>query len=161
MAEVLYIRTPDSLKEAVDAYAEQRGVTLTSAVVDLIERGLAATTDERSVADLEKSLARVIAEKSGVEAHLVAATSELGALRSVVERSQAVVGSCPNNACGQHITGYELLALGHCQVCREPLTDLLAPSRQPTTLDQRAVGVLLGALGVALIGVGIAGIAGK
>ena len=59
--EVIYARVPVPLKEAADAYASQRGKTLTGAVVDLLDRGLAAVSDERSVAQLEANLAQVTA----------------------------------------------------------------------------------------------------
>ena len=147
MSQVVYARVPDSLKEAVDLYAEQRGVTLTSAVVDLLERGLVAASDETSMTDLETKLAIASAEKAQVEANLTGAENELGTLRAFAQRSLQPIGSCPNRTCGQPIRGYDLLALGHCPQCRQPLSGLLAP-RKPNSLNEREVGVLLGALGV-------------
>lgn len=153
MSQVVYARVPDSLKDAVDLYAENRGVTLTSAVVDLLERGLVAASDETSVADLETKLAIASAEKAHVEANLAGAQNELGTLRAFARRSLQPIGSCPNRACGQPIRGFDLLAIGHCPQCQQPLTDLLAP-RKPNSLNEREVGVLLGALGGALMALG-------
>jgi hypothetical protein len=155
MTQVIYARVPESLKDAADAYSEECGVTLTSAVVDLLGRGLAAVSDEKSIGDLEAKLALVSADKAKVEAHLASATSELGALRAFAQRAAQNVGSCPNPGCQQTITGYELLALNQCGHCKQPLMDLLAPKSNKSTLDQREIGVLLGALGAALLGVAI------
>jgi hypothetical protein len=47
---VIYPPVPVTLKEAADSYASQHGKTLTSAVVDLLERGLTAASSERSIA---------------------------------------------------------------------------------------------------------------
>ncbi len=162
MSQVIYARVSDSLKEAVDAYAVDRAVTLTSAAVDLLERGLAAASDERSVANLETTVARVTAKKESVEARLSAAEGELTTMRVIGERSaKTTVGVCPNKACASPISGYDLLATGHCRQCGTSLAGLLAPSRASNGLNQMEVGVLLGAIGVALIGIGVTGMAGK
>lgn len=155
MSQVVYARVPDSLKAALDLYADQHGLTLTSAVVDLLERGLVAASDEKSMAHLETKLAIACAEKAQVEAKLAGAQNELGTLRAFAERSLQPIGSCPNRACRQPIRGYDLLALGHCSHCQQALTELLAP-REPNSLNEREVGVLLGALGGALVAVGAA-----
>lgn len=153
MSQVIYARVPDALKEAADEYASERGVTLTSGVVDLLERGLAASSDERSIADLEAKLAQAAAAKAESDARLAALINELGGLRAFAQRANLEVGRCPK--CTQPITGYELIALGQCRHCDRPLLDLLAPAASSPTLDQREVGILLGALGVALIGAAI------
>jgi antitoxin component of RelBE/YafQ-DinJ toxin-antitoxin module len=155
MTQVIYVRVPESLKDAADSYSEECGVTLTSAVVDLLGRGLAAVSDEKSISDLEAKLALVSGEKIKAEAHLTSAMSELSALRAFARRAAQKVGSCPNPACHQTITGYELLALNQCNHCEQPLMDLLAPKGNKSTLDQREIGVLFGALGAALLGVAI------
>lgn len=161
MSKVIYARVSDSLHEAVSDYAEDAAVTLTRATADLLERGLGAASDETSVATLEARAATVGAEKAEVETRLVAAESELMSLRSVVRRSTStVVGRCPNEACQRPISGYDLLATGICANCNQALSDLLAPKSSATTgLDQREIGLLLGALGIALIAVGVSGMA--
>lgn len=157
MSQVVYARVPETLKDALDTYSVDRGVTLTSAVVDLLGRGMAAASDERSVAELEAKLARVSTEKVQVEAKLATATNELGGLQAFAQRAVQAVGTCPNPSCGKSITGYDLLALGWCHHCQQTLMDLLAPHTNNTSLNQRDVGLLLGALGVALIGAAIIG----
>ena len=151
MTQVIYARVPDSLKEATDVYASEQGMKLTGAVVDLLERGLASVTDERSIADLERQVASVTTEKAHIEADLRVATNELTALRAFAERAtRAQVGKCPK--CNQGISGYDLLGTSQCSHCGASLLDVLAPV-QDTNLDQREFGLLVGALGAILVGV--------
>ena len=161
MTQVIYARVPDTLKAAADAYSEERGVTLTSAVVDLVERGLAAVSDEKSIDTLEKKLARVAAEKAKVEAAHKTAQSELATLRAFATRAGQKIGRCPNPMCGQDITGIDLLAVGQCRQCGQALSELLAPATKTSTLDQREFGFLVGALGTVLVAAAIVGTTGK
>lgn len=154
--EVIYARVPKPLKDAADAYASQRGTTLTGAVVDLLERGLCAVSDERSVVKLEKNLAEVTAAKNAAEAQLLVAKAELGAVKAFAQRAAREVGTCPQ--CREPITGYDLLSVGRCAHCARPLSSLIAPTTASSTLDQRELMLLVGALGLVL---GIAHLASK
>jgi DNA repair exonuclease SbcCD ATPase subunit len=154
--EVIYARVPKDLKEAADAYASARGSTLTKAVVDLLDRGLSGSSDDRSVAELEQNLAQVRAEKAAAEAELSAAKTELSAVQSFAQRANRAVGSCPR--CGKPITGYDLLGSGECPHCSQALASLIAPTGESSTLDQRELMFLVGALGAVL---GIAYLASK
>jgi len=158
MTQVIYARVPEALKDAADLYANERGTTLTSAVVDLLGRGLAASSDERSIVELEAKLAKAEAARAESDARLAAAMNELGGLRAFAQRANLEVGQCP--ACSQAISGYNLMAEGRCPHCTGPLLDLLAPPSN-SSLNQREIGLLLGALGVALIGAAILGGAGR
>lgn len=151
MTQVIYARVPESLKEAADTYADERGVTLTSAVVDLMERGLSAISDERSITQLQTKLAKTTAEKASLEATIKGSETELAGLRAFAHQAQRPVGRCPNPNCGSAISGIDLMARGKCQSCQQPLSDLLAPAHKSSTLNQRDVGVLVGALAVVLI----------
>jgi hypothetical protein len=146
--EVIYARVPTALKEAADAYASQHGKTLTGAVADLLDRGLNAASDKRSIGQLEASLARVSAEKAEAEAGLQAATTQLAALNALAQRASRKVGTCPN--CGRQITGHDLLATGQCDSCHQTLSGLIVPERTAPSLDQRELLVLVGALGAVL-----------
>jgi hypothetical protein len=168
MSQVIYARVADVLKDATDAYASQRGTTLTSAVVDLLERGLASTSDAASVSSLELELSRARAEKAEVEASLATARTELQTLSALSSRTGQTLGRCPASACSQPITGYDLLVTGHCPACEQALTDLLrlkspqpegaiATSR-PGGVSERDFLLLLGALGAV---VGVAYLASK
>lgn len=159
MSQVIYARVPDTVKDAVDMYAEERGTTLASAVVGLLERGLVATSDASSVEQLELRLATAQAQKAEADASLRSAERELQAYQALAERVGQVVGACP--ACGEPITGHSVLVTGHCASCRATLSDLLRlRSPQPAGDGQSGRGgiserdflLLLGALG-AVIGV--------
>lgn len=154
MSQVIYARVPDQLKNAADVYADERGLTLTSAVVDLLQRGLAAVSDERSVMGLEARVAALTADKAQVEAQLLAARTELGTVQLLAQRASQVIGRCPNATCGQPITGYDLFAIGQCGQCAEGLAGLMTPGEQASTLNQREFMILVGAIG-ALVGVAI------
>lgn len=158
MSQVIYARVPEAVKSDVEEYADRQGVSLSSAAVDLLQRGLAAAGEERSIVNLEGKLARISGEKATLDAKLQVATSEAGALRSFVQRAAATtVGSCPS--CHSPITGLDLLGQGRCGKCQTSLLELLAPkSRLPQPLlDDRAIGALVGGLGIVLIAAAVLG----
>ncbi|MBU2663582.1 hypothetical protein KOI35_08695 [Actinoplanes bogorensis] len=132
--DVIYARVPPSLKKATDAYAAHHGVTLTAAVADLLERGLAAASDSRSTDELD--------------ARLRAAEAQLATLTAFAARADHRVGDCPK--CSEEITGRDLLAVGSCPHCSSPLSELIVPSNPNNTLDQREALMLVGALGAVL-----------
>jgi hypothetical protein len=146
--EVIYARVPAALKEAADAYAGQHGKTLTRAVVDLLDRGLNAVSDERSVEELTANLARVTAEKAEVDVQLQAARAQLATLGTFAQRAGQRVGACPG--CKKPITGHDLLAVGRCRHCGGTLSQLIVPDSGSSTLDQRELLILVGALGAVL-----------
>lgn len=168
MSQVVYARVPDTLKDAVDLYAAERGTTLTSSVVDLLERGLTATSDAPSITALELRLATAAAQKTEIEASLRSVRLELQTLQSLSGRARQILGSCPRRECSLPITGYDLLVTGHCPSCQEALTDLLklkapqpegsAGQPRPGGVSERDFLLLLGALGAV---VGVAYLASK
>ena len=168
MSPVIYARVPEVLKDAVDEYAAVRGTTLTSAVVDLLERGLVSTSDARSVAELELRLATTSAQKTEAEASLRSARLELHTLQSLSERTGQTLGRCPRPDCSHPISGYDLLVTGHCPSCGQALTDLLklktpqsevnGDQSRPGGVSERDFLLLLGALGAV---VGVAYLASK
>lgn len=146
--EVVYARIPAALKAAADDYASRSGKTLTGAVVDLLDRGLNAVTDERSVAELEANLAKVTAEKATIEADLRTAETQLAALGTFADRARRTVGNCPR--CAAPVTGRDLLAFGQCPKCSHPLAEFMAAQPAGLALDQREVLMLMGTLGAVL-----------
>lgn len=139
------------MKQAADAYASQHGKTLTAAVVDLLDRGLSAVSDEQSINDLRANLAQVTTEKADAQAELVTARAQLATLSTFAERAGQRVGTCPNQKCGKSITGHDLLVAGHCPNCHQPLAELIAPKPgTASTLDQREWLLFAGALGAVL-----------
>ncbi len=158
MSQVIYARVPEAVKADVEEYADEHGVTLSSAAVDLLQRGLAAAGEERSITSLETKLAKISGEKGALEAKLQAVANEVSSLRSFAQRAAATtVGSCPS--CHSPISGLDLLGRGLCGKCQASLLELIAPkmrSPQPL-LDDRAVGALIGGLGVVLIAAAVLG----
>jgi hypothetical protein len=149
---VIYARVPETLKQATDDYAGDRGVTITTAVVELLERGLEANANARSVAELESKVTQLVAETAHLRRELHGAKSELQMLGALSQRTKQVVGTCPT--CLQPITGYDLLAVGRCSKCGASLSALLAGKQRSTGLDQQEFLLLLGALG-AVVGVAL------
>jgi len=150
MSQVIYARVPDSLKKAADSYARERGATLTGAVVELLERGLTATSDEKSIQDLQARLATVTAENAQLGADLKGANNELAVLKTFADRASVAVGKCPNGDCEAAISGYDLLGSGRCRACGQALGELMAPAAGSSTLDQRELMLLFGAIGAVL-----------
>jgi hypothetical protein len=151
---VIYARVPQTLKEAAELYASDHALTLTAAVADLLGRGLAALSDEHSLAELQTRVGELASEKAQTEAELQAAKTELRTLAALGQRSRQIVGTCPNADCGKPITGIDLLATGRCPVCGHGLSDLLAGSQRSAGLNQQEFLLLIGALG-ALLGVAL------
>jgi hypothetical protein len=153
MSQTIYARVPDAIKAAADAYAVSHGMTLASAVSDLLDRGLQAAADERSINELERRAAELSAE---VEAFRERDQAVSSAYRALAQRTGQRVGECPR--CGRPITGHDLLVTGHCphQECHASLTSLLGSSApaetaaQKGSLDEGEFKVLLGALGLLL-----------
>jgi len=156
------------LKEALDTFAEDRGTTLTTAVVDLIERGLDSVTNARSIADLEQKAVKCAAELRHTRARLGEAEARLQtamereqmnshAYKVLAERAQQELGRCP--ACTDPVRGYDVLVTGSCPNCSQTLTPLVTPANKTEGLNQTDYLVLLGAVGL-LVGAALAGNAG-
>ncbi len=152
MSQTIYARVPDAIKEAADAHAIANGITLASAVSELLDRGLQATADERSISELERRAAELTAEIEALRQRDHAVTS---AYQALAQRIAQPVGACQR--CGDPVTGHDLLVAGQCPKpdCAGSLSELL--SRPPTAavagkggLDDGEFKMLLGALGLAL-----------
>ena len=153
---VIYARVPERFKREAEAYADERGSTLTSAVVALLERGLSEASDDQSVAQLQTALDRAKVEKDALRAELRAAQRELKVVEALAQRAQRPVGKCPG--CQAPITGYDLLGTGECPKCNQDLSPLVVPNSASSTLNQRDLLILVGALGAVL---GVAYLASK
>src|SRR6266536_4036090 len=154
--EVIYARVPRALKEAIDGYRHERGMTITTAVVDLLNRGMESVMNEESATDLERRLAEVTgrlsaAEAKGREAQATVETLEereqnlMGAYRVLAERVKQNVGTCPT--CRSPITGHDILVKTRC-VNSHSLAKLLAPPKGQLDPEYLflvgAVGLLVG-----------------
>jgi len=128
MSQVIYARVPETVKADVEEYADQNAVSLSAAVVDLLQRGLAAAGEERSIANLEAKLARMNGEKVTLEANLHVALTRSARCAHSPTGGATTVGSCPK--CRAPITGLDLLGRGLCGKCQASLLELLAPKDQ-------------------------------
>ena len=163
MGAVLYARVPDSLKQALAARARERSLSLTAAVVELLERGLEATADERSsereaalaaaASELERTRARLAEAEAGLELAREREQLSAATVSALAERARHELASCPQ--CRQPLRGDDLLVSGHCPNCERPITTLLTPRAQLGAPDKDAYLALLGALG-GLVGLALA-----
>ena len=128
----------------------------------MLERGLEAIADERSLSELERRLAASTRELAETQAQLknVELGMEAARLRerrtartysAFAERARHELAPCPR--CTKPLLGSDLLASGRCPHCNKPLTSLLVPTRT-ANLDQNEYVALLGALGV-LVGLAL------
>lgn len=134
----IYARVPEELKQATDDYADEHGMSLASAVTDLLGRGLEASANQSSVLALEGRVQDLQRELSRV--HDTAGT--------VCERLKQVLGKC---ACGTDLTGHDLLVVGRCPNCSRGVSGLLGGSeRDGGSVDRNEFAPFLAGLGVAL-----------
>jgi hypothetical protein len=152
MSQTIYARVPDPIKEAADAHAIANGITLASAVSELLDRGLQAVSAERSVSELERRAAELTAEVEALRQRDHAVTS---AYQALAQRIAQPVGACQR--CGDPVTGHDLLVAGRCPkpACAASLSELLSRPRTAAVagkggLDDGEFKMLLGALGLAL-----------
>jgi hypothetical protein len=132
----IYARVPSDLKEATDEYASNKGMSLASAVADLLGRGLEAAENEPSIRALE-------ARAQEIEQARVAADA-------MTERLKQVLGKC---ACGTALTGRDLLLTGHCPKCNRSVAGLIAgagSSSDDASVNRSEVAPFIAGVGVAL-----------
>jgi hypothetical protein len=156
VSAVLYVRVPEDLKQALSKHAAGRGLTQTRAVMELLEQGLQASGEERSLAELEGELARAHRQADTARGRM----RELeGALQAAREREQQTartyaalaarlrqeLARCPG--CRKPLSGSDLLVNGRCPGCGRAVSELLAPAPR-SGLDEKEYLVLLGALGL-------------
>jgi hypothetical protein len=142
--ESLYFRASGGLREGAERFAEERGLTLSSALAVLVEGGLEAATNETSVATLERrvqELSQDIAVLSERDRNWRAVFDSLqGQLRTLA------VGRCP--VCDQVVTAHDQFLSRHCPwpSCGHALVQVL-PLPTPSEEVPPAIAGLIGALG--------------
>jgi len=113
MSDTIYARVSPELKEATDQYARDHGMSLASAVSDLLSRGLEAAGNESSIRVLEQRTQELQLELTRVHDAAVALDGRLG----------QVLGTCE---CGQALTGHDFLVAGRCPQCNRGVAGLMA-----------------------------------
>jgi hypothetical protein len=158
VSEVVYARVPAALKQLLVARARERGLSLTGAVVELLERGLEANTGaDCSLAEARSALAttrsRLVELELSLELAAAREQTDAGTLAALAERSRQALAQCPR--CREPVSGSDFLVRGHCPHCGKELTALLMPRPQPGAPEREEYMALLGALGV-LVGLSAA-----
>jgi hypothetical protein len=113
MSDTIYARVSPELKDATDHYAKEHGMSLASAVSDLLSRGLEAAGNESSIRVLEQRTQELHLELTRVREAAVALDGRLG----------QVLGTCE---CGQSLTGHDFLVAGRCPKCNRGVAGLMA-----------------------------------
>lgn len=151
---VVYARIASGLKGQVEAYANDRGVTLTAAVADLLERGLEAVSNAASVDELQHRVTELDRQLSTARIELAEANATRSSLQererglqTLAQRAEQTLGPCPH--CKKPVSGFDVLVSGHCPSCGRGLASVLV-GPQMKGLDQTELLVLLGALGIVL-----------
>ncbi len=155
--EVIYARVPEGLKQRVEEYGEQRAMTTTTAVVDLLRRGLEAVSSAPSVAKLERRAGQLEEQLGTTVVRLREAEARVAGLKEkerslqaayqgLAQRTEQMVGVCPH--CQAPIRGYDLFVTGHCPRCTKPVSTLLVGGYGKGGLDQKEMLLLLGAIGI-------------
>ncbi len=159
-AGVIYARVSADLKRAVDDYAGRREVTLTSAVADLLSRGLEAVANGRSSAQLERSVADLQVELAKRERDLAQEKTRAAgveererALTAAMQEWQAVrVGTCPWQGCGVAVTATDLVMRRGCRN-GHPLGHLLEQVAKVPGMDSNQLLIAIAVLGLVLVAV--------
>jgi len=151
-SESLYFRASQDLREDVDTFAARRGVTLSSAVGRLVERGLEAIANEESVKQMEDRLAQSTQELASMKVHLAAAQGEVQKWQAVIRGIEGylrnlTVGACPH--CKRQVTAYDHAVVRQCPYndCRRPLEQV----ERAQEITPVAAG-FLGAIGGLIVG---------
>ncbi len=139
MTATIYARVDEELKDAVDDYRREHGLSLTSAVAELLGRGLEAAGNEDSVGDLEVRLR----ELQGELARIGSAAGQVDG------RMAQVLGTC---RCGRDLTGRDLLMAGRCPGCNRGVTGLLTGAAADTdgVVNRTELTPFVAGVGVAL-----------
>jgi hypothetical protein len=144
----VYFRADDDLRDSLEAFRQEKGLTLSAAVVELLEIGLEAHSDGPSIAHLQRRTSELETELAKRETDVATTRGELQQLRfayrSLEEHlRRANIGVCPT--CHAATSGYEVVVARQCAACHGPL------SMAPTGRSSADLLWLVAAIGVALL----------
>jgi hypothetical protein len=137
MTATIYARVSEELKDATDRYADDHGMSLASAVADLLSRGLQEAGDEVSVRTLE-------ARSQELQGELARVRDAAGTMDG---RLKQVLGTCQ---CGSPLTGNDLLLTGRCPSCSRGVAGLLAGTGEGGSINRSEFAPFMTGIGVAL-----------
>jgi|SRR6202165_2744770 len=121
-SEALFVRIPHELREALDTHAGEKGMSLGTAVADLLTRGLEGAGAEQSVRALEQSLAEArttlaMRDEQLKDAAAKVATTEAreGSMRDLAAQLEAApIGQCSVSGCGAPFNAIDLVVRRRC-----------------------------------------------
>jgi len=157
-SEALFVRIPHELREALDTHAGEKGMSLGTAVADLLTRGLEGAGAEQSIRALEQSLAdakTTLAERDeqvkGAAASVAAADAREKSMRDLAEQLEAAsIGQCSVAGCGASFNAVDLVVRRRCPK-RHALTPVLEGAVKASGLNSTDALIALAAIGL-LIG---------
>lgn len=154
----IYARVQETAKLAVENYASTYGLTMTSAVQELLGFGLEAAENRKFVSRLEGELVEAKEELRVAQAKIqeeaaahVLSQQELVAFKQAAglwaKRAGITVAKCPS--CKKPVSGADLLVAGRCNACQESTSSLLMEPKA-SDANSRDLMLVLGAVGVLL-----------
>lgn len=150
--ESLYFRTSARLRECAEQYAEDRGLTLSSALSGLVERGLEAITNEPSIAKLEERVQELDQQVAVMQERDRSWHAMFSSLQGHLRTLR--VGNCP--ACRKPVTANDQFLVRRCpwENCGDALNLVLTDAKAEEFPP--ALAALVGALGGFLFGISAA-----
>jgi hypothetical protein len=157
-SESLYFRATGELRQAVDEYSANQGVTLSAALGALVERGLEAVSNEESVRRIQAELEQRRGELAGAQLKLAQAEGQVNLLqerdvkwqlfhKSIEQQLRAAPGGqCKH--CRQQMSAYDVVIAKKCGKCAKSVNE---PSQSPEVSGWVAliagIGILLAMAG--------------
>lgn len=155
--KVIFARVGSDVRQAVGAYAGERGMTLAAAVGDLLRRGLEAASNAESVARLEQSVSelrlnlsdrdRLLQEERGRSAAIEQREQYLQ--QFLTQLDKAPIGRCPQSGCHTPFSAIDLVVKRACKR-GHALGHVLERAAQAPGIDSGEVLAAVGALGLIL-----------
>lgn len=147
--ESLYFRASAKLRDDAETFGDDRGLTLSSALSVLLERGLEAVANDPSVTKLERRVQQLSQDLAVLQERDRNWRAMFDSLQGHLRTLR--VGQCP--ACRQLVTAYDQFLVRTCPwpTCLKPLQQVI-PLPKAEEFPPALAG-LVGALGGFLFGV--------
>jgi hypothetical protein len=155
--KVIFARVDEGVRRALGAYAGDRGMTMASAVADLLTRGLEAASDEDSTKRLEQSVSELRMQLGERDRQLQDERTraaggeqrELYLQQLLGQIDQAPIGRCPHPGCNEPISAIDLVVRRSCKK-GHGLAHLLEKAAKAPGINSAEVLAVVGALGLVL-----------
>jgi hypothetical protein len=147
-SESLYFRASTKLKDDAAEYGEDRGLTLSSALAVLIERGLEASANDPSVERLEQRVQELVSKVAVLKEREKGWQAAFGSLQAQLRT--LAVGRCP--LCHQVVTASDQFMTRRCpwQKCGKPLQHVLPFEKAEDAVPPALAGLIGGLAGFLL-----------